>query len=73
MLDKLSMPEKFILINLMTTLPKDGDSNAKILKQLLANEGHFGIAITDKNKVIQATFDTTGLNESYQDLLKHRR
>ena len=50
--------------------PKDGDSAAKILKQFLANEGHLVITITDNNKVIQATFDTTGLNESYQDLLK---
>jgi len=53
--------------------PKDGDSAAKIIEQLLANEGRLVIAITDKNKVIEATFDTTGLNESYQDLLKHRR
>ena len=52
--------------------PKDSDSAAKILKQLLANEGHLAIAVTDNDKVIEATFDTTGLNESYQDLLKHR-
>jgi len=53
--------------------PKDGDSAARILKRLLANEGRLVIAITDNKKIIQATFDTTGLNESYQDLLKRRR
>lgn len=52
--------------------PKDKDSAAKILEQLLANEGPLTVIATDKNKTVQATIDTTGINEAYQTLLKHR-
>lgn len=53
--------------------PKDNDSAAKILEQLLANEGPFAIIITNNNTMLQATIDTTGLNKAHQALLKHRR
>lgn len=53
--------------------PKDADNAAKILKQLLANEGPFTAIATDKDQAVQATIDTTGINEAYQALLKHRR
>lgn len=54
--------------------PKDDDSAAKILEQLLANEGPFAVIITDENKtVLEETIDTTGINGAYQALLEHRR
>lgn len=53
--------------------PKDNDSAAKILEQLLANEGPLTVIITEKNTTAQATVDTTGINEAYQALLKHCR
>ena len=53
--------------------PKDNGSAAKILEQLLANEGLLTVIITEKNTTAQATVDTTGINEAYQALLVHRR
>lgn len=54
--------------------PEDDGSAAKILDHLLANEGPFAIVITDENKtIVQAAINTTGINEAYQALLKHRR
>lgn len=53
--------------------PEDDESAAEILEFLLAKEGPFVIIMTDKDKAMQTTIDTTGINGAYQSLLKHRR